>query len=109
MTENTVLIQARTSAALKKDAADILDRLGLNLTTYINMALTQLIIQQGVPFEIKLDPFSFTQKEAIDEVKATMAMENMDLTDEEIRMLKAYRSGALSGDELRAHILNEVL
>lgn len=36
----------------KEKAAIILKKLGLNMTTYINMAIKQLINKDGVPFEI---------------------------------------------------------
>lgn len=55
MAANMSYIQARTPEELKRQAADILDRLGLNLTTYINMALNQLVIHEGIPFEVKLN------------------------------------------------------
>ena len=36
-----------------------------------------------------------------------MAFEGMDLTEEDVRMLYAYKSGKVSGDELRQQILSE--
>ena len=33
------IVQARTSERIKENAAIILDKLGLNMSTYINMAL----------------------------------------------------------------------
>lgn len=102
------LIQARTPEELKNNAVDILDKLGLNLTTYINMSLNQLVIQEGIPFEVKLNPSPYTAQEAIKEVEATLAMEGMKLTEEEIQLLQIYRSGAISGDDIRNKILSEI-
>lgn len=34
-----------------------------------------------------------------------MAFENMNLTEEDIRMLYAYKNGHVSGDDLRREIL----
>ena len=52
--EKMGLVQARTPELVKENAMDILEKLGLNMSTYINMALNQLIIQCGIPFCVKL-------------------------------------------------------
>lgn len=38
----------------KEKASIILKKLGLNMSSYINMAIKQLIIKEGVPFELSL-------------------------------------------------------
>lgn len=40
------------------------------MSTYINMALNQLIIQEGIPFSVKLTKPSYTDEEKIKEVVA---------------------------------------
>ena len=52
--ETMGIVQARTPEGVKNEAINILDKLGLNMSTYINMALNQLIIQEGIPFSVKL-------------------------------------------------------
>ncbi len=106
--ENMTYVQVRTPEKLKENAADILDKLGLNLSTYINMSLNQLVIQEGIPFEIKLNRAPYTAEEAIREVDATLALEGMKLNSEDIELLKAYKSGVISGDDIRKQILSEV-
>lgn len=106
--KNTTLVQARTSETLKESASDILEKLGLNMSTYINMSLKQLVIQKRLPFEASINPPAYTAREAIDEVRATLEMEGMTLTKEDIDMLKEYKSGQKSGDALREEILREV-
>lgn len=108
MKNNMTTVQARISESLKMNAIDVLDKLGLNLSTYINMSLNQLIIQKKIPFEAKLNNTTYTAEEAIDEVKATMELEGMPLSEDEIEILTSYRKGDLSGDEIRKKILNEV-
>ena len=108
MAANMSYIQARTPEELKRQAADILDRLGLNLTTYINMALNQLVIHEGIPFEVKLNPSGYTPQELLREVDATLAMEGLKLNEEDIQLLEMYESGSVSGDELRKKIMREV-
>ncbi len=45
-------INIRVDAKIKKQATTILKELGLNMTTFINMALKQVIEEDGIPFEI---------------------------------------------------------
>ncbi len=106
--ENMSMVQARTPESLKANAVDILEKLGLNLSTYINMSLNQLVIQKGIPFEVKLNPTTYTSNEAVDEVDATLKMEGLKLEEDERKLLKAYRMGELSGDDIRKKILSEV-
>lgn len=105
--ENMGLVQARTPEKVKSEATDILDRLGLNMSSYINMALNQLIIQGGVPFAVTTHVHPYGKAEMIDEVKATLAMEGMDLKDEDVKMLAEILSGDLTADEARQRVLSE--
>lgn len=45
-------IQVRTNGKTKKDAMRILEKLGLDLSTAINVYLVQIIAKKGIPFEI---------------------------------------------------------
>ena len=46
-------INVNVDANIKKQATAILNDLGVNLSTYINMALTQVVKRNGIPFEVK--------------------------------------------------------
>ena len=105
---NTSLLQVRTSAEDKEKASAILERLGTNLSTVVNMLLKQIIITESIPFEIKINHTADPSSEMIKEVAATMAFEGMDLTEEDIQMLYDYKTGKVSGDALRQRILSEV-
>ncbi len=59
------IVQARTPESVKENAQNILDQLGLNMSTYINMALNQLIIQQGIPFSVKPERNTIADDEKI--------------------------------------------
>lgn len=50
------IVQARTPEEVKMKANTILEQLGLNMSTYINMALNQLIMKRGIPFSVELPP-----------------------------------------------------
>ena len=45
-------IQIRTEAKTKKAAMQILKKLGLDLSTAINVYLVQIVQKKGIPFEI---------------------------------------------------------
>ncbi|MDO5834306.1 MAG: type II toxin-antitoxin system RelB/DinJ family antitoxin [Lachnospiraceae bacterium] len=102
------IVQARTPESVKTDAINILDKLGLNMSTYINMALNQLIIQEGIPFAVKLSKTSYTNAEKISEVAATLRLEGMNLDNDDIQMMKEIQRGTLSFDQAREQILKEV-
>lgn len=47
-------IQVRVDDSDKEKASEILDGLGTNLSMVINMLLKQIIMTEGIPFEIKM-------------------------------------------------------
>ena len=75
------------------------------MSAVVNMLIKQIIITEGNPFEVKMSRPVYSAEEVVNEARATMAFEDMDLTEEEIRMLYAYKNGEVSGDELRRGIL----
>ena len=54
MANKHVTINVQIDKEDKEQAAVLLKDLGLNMSAYINMAIKQLIIQDGIPFEITL-------------------------------------------------------
>lgn len=50
----TAMIMARTEPALKADAEKILKKLGLSTTEAINLFLSQVRLQKGLPFDVKI-------------------------------------------------------
>ena len=104
--ESMGIVQARTPESVKENATNILEKLGLNMSTYINMALNQLIIQEGIPFAVKLAKSSYTDEEKIKEVAATLRMEGLKLSDSDLSMLQKIKSGNMSIDDARTKILS---
>ena len=51
--KNTTNLNIRVDTNLKKDAEDLFKRLGLNLSSAINVFLTQCVKEQAIPFVIK--------------------------------------------------------
>lgn len=104
---NTSLLQVRTSAEDKEKASEILEKLGTNLSAVVNMMIKQIILTEGIPFEVKMNHSVYTKAETIKEVAATMAFEGMELTEEDLQLLYAYKNGEVTGDELRKRIIGE--
>ncbi len=49
----TTPTQIRIEEETKKQAISVLDGLGLNLPSAVNIFLKQVILQKGIPFEVK--------------------------------------------------------
>ncbi len=52
MASKTSKININVDTKIKEEATAILKDLGLNMSTFINMALIQVVKRNGVPFEI---------------------------------------------------------
>jgi DNA-damage-inducible protein J len=48
----TTLINVNVDTQIKEEATNILKGLGLNMSTAINMFLTQVVKRDGIPFEV---------------------------------------------------------
>lgn len=82
-------LQVRTEEKDKEQASIILEELGTNLSSVVNMLLKQIILTKSIPFEIK-PPHRYTMEEELSEVSASMAMEQMPLDKEDIELLQQY-------------------
>ena len=51
---NGAYIQARIDAKTKKKAKGILDKLGISMSEAIVVYMKQIVLRQGIPFELKL-------------------------------------------------------
>ena len=51
----TTNLNIRTEKAIKDQAEEIFNELGLNMTTAVNMFLRTAIREHGIPFELKLE------------------------------------------------------
>lgn len=48
----TSIITVQVDSKDKELATNILENLGLNMSTFVNMAIKQLINKDGIPFEV---------------------------------------------------------
>lgn len=69
MASMTSAININVDTEVKNEATTILKGLGLNMSTFINMALTQVVKRNGVPFEVVNPTPSKELLEALSEVK----------------------------------------
>ncbi len=53
MTKPTSTIMVSVPTDVKIEANDILNKLGLNMSTAISLFLKRVILERGIPFEIK--------------------------------------------------------
>lgn len=65
----TVPTQIRIDEVTKKQASELLEGLGLNLSDAVNMFLKQVVLHDGIPFEIKYPQFKPEVIEAMEEAK----------------------------------------
>ncbi len=49
------LVQFRAEETMRIKAADICERLGMDLPTYFRMCMSKLIQENGIPFNMKLN------------------------------------------------------
>ena len=86
-------LQVRTDERDKEQASVILEELGTNLSSVVNMLLKQIIMTKSIPFEVKM-PQAYTEQEKAEEVKVSMEMERLTLTEEDLELLNQYRKAA---------------
>ena len=58
----TTTINIRTDSEIKSQAQSVLSKLGLDLTTAVNLFLRQVICKQSVSFEVSVAPLNATAK-----------------------------------------------
>ena len=69
MASMTSAININVDTKIKNEATAILKELGLNMSTFINMALVQVVKRNGVPFEVVKPTPSKELLEALQEVE----------------------------------------
>lgn len=70
MANLTSAVNVNVDSKIKKEATEILNGLGINMSTAINMFLTQVVMQSGIPFEVKNPKPSRRLRKALKEAEA---------------------------------------
>lgn len=76
MASMTSAININVDTKIKDQATKILKDLGLNMSTFINMALTQVVKRNGVPFEVSNPKPSRDMIEALKEAEEILKNPN---------------------------------
>ena len=89
------ILHTRVNSEDKKKAEKILKNFGFSLSSAIDLYLKAIIRVGGIPFEIN-------EKEELNmlkEIRASMAMEGFELSEETVAMLKAYKCDGSESDK----------
>jgi addiction module RelB/DinJ family antitoxin len=118
-------IQIRTDEDIKEKATVLFEQLGLNISDAVNLFLRQSIFANGLPFEVKLPDSHnvktkeqyavdtgtekpiYTREEIINEVKASMAIEGLNMTEKDIDILRNYQKDPSSRESIRQSLLSQ--
>ncbi len=102
------LIQVRVPADLKERTARLFEKLGTNTSDVIRLMLIRADETKSIPFPIRTDAYPISVDERIEEVKATFALEGMDLSEEDIKELQDYELARTTTEELRKKTIAEL-
>lgn len=78
-TKKSTNLNIRIDSELKNEADDLFKRLGLNISSAINVFLTQSVREQAIPFEIRED------RPNKDLIKALKEVEKMEKNPEKYK------------------------
>jgi len=70
-TQNDVRVTVRVDKSLKESADIIFERLGMNMTTAINVFLRKAVDEKAIPFSVSLNPTGFGSGLSADEITHT--------------------------------------
>lgn len=90
------VLQVRVDDELKTQASEILDAIGVDLSTAVRMFLKKVIIERGIPFDTRIDDVTLKGIMAIREMqRISEANGNSEMTleeiNEEIRLAREER------------------
>lgn len=74
-------INVRVDDGLKRDAELICKGLGLSLSAAVNIYLTKLVREKGIPFDMQLDPFYSSENEEVLDRRITDMREGKNMSE----------------------------
>jgi addiction module RelB/DinJ family antitoxin len=96
---NTSAVYARIDTGLKENAEGIMSQLGMTPSSVIQMLYSQIVLQKGLPFDVKLPSAKPT---------AIGGMTRAELDKELTLGIESMRSGkSYSADEVDAELARE--
>ena len=93
---NMGVLQVRVDDELKKQATEIFNELGIDLSTAVRMFLKKAVLEKGLPFDAKIDAGGLRMLAALEEMqKKSKENGNSEMTldeiNEEIRLAREER------------------
>ena len=85
-------INTRVDSKTKSEAEAILSDLGINMSTAIDMFLTQIVLKEGIPFEVK-KPKMDKQKELMKLAQAINLTGGKDYPKRFTKLFRLYTNG----------------
>ena len=96
---NTTAVYARIDTVLKESAESILSQLGISPSSAIQMLYSQIVLQQGMPFDLKL---------SVEKPTAVGGMTRTELNIELAKGINSLQNGrTYSADEVDAVLAKE--
>ena len=102
------LIQVRIPADLKERTAKLFESLGTTTSEVIRMMLVRADETKSIPFPVRTEAYPYTSAERIEEVAATFALEDMPLSEQNIKDLEDYELGRTTTEAIRKRILADI-
>ena len=102
------LIQVRVPAGLKERVSKLFEELGTSTSDVIRMMLKEADETKSIPFRVRTGAYPISDNERIEEIKATFALEDMPLTEQNIKDLQDYELAKTTTEEIRQRILKEI-
>ena len=87
-------VHVRVKAEEKAAAEKILESVGLDMSTAVNLFLRKIVIRGGLPFDVVDDDYAM--KYAL----ATLKMEGLEPAPEDLDLLKEYDGSKEKGEKL---------
>lgn len=95
-------------ADLKERTAKLFESLGTTTSDVIRMMLVRADETKSIPFDVRTGAYPITATERLEEIKATFALEDMPLSEQNIKDLIDIELARTTTEEVRQRILHEI-
>ena len=102
------LIQVRVPADLKERVGKLFEELGTNTSDVSRMMLLRADETKSIPFPIRTGAYPISANERIREIVANFELENMPLSEQNMKDLRDIELGRTTTEAVRQRILSEI-
>lgn len=94
----TTVLQVRMDESLKNEAADLFDKMGIDIPTAIRMFLKRSVAEKAIPFEVREPRANYCTNKGIAALRALQMASQQngtaEMSEEEIEAeISTYRAG----------------